>query len=224
MNDASVGTYNYGGSTPGLAVIFSGVFNAVSSPDGQELRVKDAQGNVVLRCRYFDQAGPLTRVHFDSRISPQAGTYTVEVDLPGGGTFTKVVQVNPSQILPQPGSVNLTATQNTATITWNPVQGAQSYFAEIWQVDNNGNLLTFVAGQYTTGTSMQFSTLDLAPEQAYRARVFAFNADATRRPTTVPAQFSISQRLSSAFTVTSLGTLQLLDLPQGDGVDGGGQH
>ncbi len=222
-NNASVGTYNFGGTAPGLAVIFSGTLNTVSSPDGQELRVKDAQGTVILRRRLLGRAGPITRDFLEPSIAIRSGSYTVEVDLPGARTFTKTVQVDASQLLPQPDSVSLTATRSTATISWSPVPGAQSYYAALGLVDDNGNWGGVVKGWLTTSTSMQFSLLNLTPNQAYRAVVFAYNADLTRQPTSVPNQFNASFQASSAFTVTSLGTLQLLDLPQrdGEGVDGG---
>jgi hypothetical protein len=43
--NASVGTYNYGGSSPGISVIVSAHLRNPTSPEGMRVSVKDPQGN-----------------------------------------------------------------------------------------------------------------------------------------------------------------------------------
>lgn len=219
--DASVGTHNHGGSSPGVALVFTGTFENRTTYDGIPFRLKDPQGNVIYQTKVRFSAGYGFFWAARTSTPAQSGGYTLEADLPEGRTFSKTVQVDANQTLPRPDSVNLSATQNTATVTWTAVPGARSYYVDLWRVDGSGGLQTLVASWYTTDTSLNFSSLSLTQGEPYRARVFPFNFDFTKADAVLPSQFNTSSAISSAFSVSSLGTLQLLNIPDGNSADFG---
>jgi len=84
-------------------------------------------------------------------------------------------------LLPQPQNVNVQVTANTASFSWSSVPKAKSYYAQLWQVDQNGNFVAFKLGWYTKDTQVQFTQnagISLPPG-TYRARIFAFPLDLT---------------------------------------------
>jgi len=223
--NASVGTFNYGGSTTGTAFILWVDLPSPTSPDGFSYTVKDPAGNQVFSGSIsVSFQVPIFLWRFtDGAIS--GGTYTVTANPPGLPSFSRQVSVNPSDVLPQPQNIQLNMSQGSLNLSWSPVPGASSYRARVWKLDQNNNPSSLVLEWYTTDTRVQATSYSFSPGN-YRAYIWASNVDFTKmhlpgQAAQLDPQFKVSWQPSSAFQVTSLGTLRLLDIPapQGEPVD-----
>lgn len=212
-DNASVGTFNYGGSSPGVIRILAGQITQPSTPDGFEVSLRDPDGNNVTTLKFLASSkGYNWWSWWSSSVSAKSGTYTVIANWPSGSKTYKV-QVDPAKLLDRP-QPSLTASQTSATISWAAVPGAKAYSVEFWQTDSQGNPQTRVRSWYTNGTLVQFNQLTLTQGTYYRAWVYAYEADLVDVPN-VPSwlgkQVNASVRSTSPFQVSSLGTLRILD-------------
>jgi hypothetical protein len=214
--NASVGTYNYGGSSPGISVIVSAHLKNPTSPEGMRVSVKDPQGNELFsgdtEWRIFLAVKrPFFFWYPRSDLTASQGSYTVSVDPPINRTWQ--IAVDPTKLLDRP-QPQLSANQTSATISWAPVSGAKAYYVELWRTDAQGSPQEFVRGWTTNQTSVQFNQLNLPQGTYYRAWVHAFEADLVdlyNLPAQLGKQVNASVRSTSVFQVQSLGTLRILD-------------
>ncbi|GIW26622.1 hypothetical protein [Meiothermus sp.] len=219
--NVTVGTWNYGGQNVGIAMALWTDASEPTSPDGFTVNVTGPNNLSWSVGPYaYSVRGAIFFWRASSTLIPTSGSYTVSAALPGNPGFGRTLNVDATATLPQPQGVSLQATQNTATISWQAVSGAQSYFVEIWQLDNNNNPSSRRFTWYTTATQVQFTQAAqiTLPPGNYRARVFAASVDFTTLYKTGQAaqldpQVKLSSALSSAFQVQSTGALRLLDLP-----------
>ncbi|WP_243094057.1 MULTISPECIES: hypothetical protein [Thermus] len=220
--NASLGTWNYGGQNLGLAFIFWADLQAPTSPEGFQGTIT---GPSLSSPNPF---GPVKSdfaraiyLWFPFGAVPVSGDHTITASPSPNQTLNRTLKLNASATLPQPQNVTVQVTANTATFSWSPVPGARSYYAQLWEVDQNGQLKTFKLGWYTKDTQVQFTQnagISLSPG-TYRARVFAFPLDFTLllRPgqaAQLDPQFNISSALSQGVQVQSLGPLRVVPLPE----------
>ena len=214
--NASVGTYNYGGSSPGIVVIISAHLKNPTSPDGMRVSVKDPQGNELFTGPtewkiYLAVKRPFFSWWLRSDVTASQGSYTVSVDPPVNRSWQ--IAVDPAKLLDRP-QPQLSANQTSATISWSPVPGAKAYYVALWRTDSQGNQQEFIRGWTTNQTSVQFNQLNLPQDTYYRAWVYAFEADLVdlyNLPAQLGKQVNASVRSTSAFQVQSLGALRILD-------------
>ncbi|WP_448377370.1 hypothetical protein [Fervidobacterium sp.] len=214
--NASVGTYNYGGSSPGIAVIIAVHLKNPTSPDGMRISVKDPQGNELFSgATEWKITLAVKRPFYAWRhrgdLTAFQGGYTVSVDPPLNRSWQ--ITVDPTKFLDRP-QPELSANQTSATISWSPVPGAKAYYVELWRIDSQGNPQEFIRGWTTNQTSVQFNQLNLPQSTYYRAWVRAFEADLVdlyNLPAQLGKQVNASVRSTSVFQVQSLGTLRILD-------------
>ncbi|WP_460420103.1 hypothetical protein [Thermus brockianus] len=229
--NATVGTWNYGGQNVGIALVLWTVLPEPTHPDGFVINVT-GPNNLSWSAgpNRSSVVGPAFWWWRNSSLIPSSGEYRIAASLPGNPNFSRTLQVDTTATLPQPQGVTLQATTNTATISWQAVSGAQSYYVELWQLDNNNNLSALRFSWYTTATQVQFTQAAqiTLPPGNYRARVFAANVDFTKfgnldQAAQLDPQFKLSSALSSsAIQVQSTGTLRVLELPhQGPEPDAG---
>jgi len=214
--NASVGTYNYGGSSPGISVIVSAHLKNPTSPEGMRVSVKDPQGNELFSGNtewriFLAVKRPFFFWYPRSDLTASQGSYTVSVDPPINRTWQ--IAVDPTKLLDRP-QPQLSANQTSATISWAPVSGAKAYFVELWRTDAQGSPQAFVRSWTTNQTSVQFNQLNLPQGTYYRAWVYAVEADLVdlyNLPAQLGKQVNASVRSTSVFQVQSLGTLRILD-------------
>lgn len=222
--NASLGTWNYGGQNLGLAFILWADLQSPTSPDGFKVTVTGPSSASPVTYGPFRSSftGPAFWWQLRSGVVPASGDHTITGTLNAGQPLNRSFNLNAQSSLPQPQNVTLQATTTTATFSWSAVQGAKSYYVELWQLDQNGNLQNLVLTWYTTGTQVQFTQnaqITLSPGN-YRARVFAATVDFTqlRRPgqaVQLDPQVNLSSALSStAVQVQSLGTLRVVPAPE----------
>jgi hypothetical protein len=214
--NASVGTLNYGGSSPGIFLIVSGNLNNPTSPDGMRVSVKDPRGNELFsgstEWRIFLSAKrPFFSTYRRTDLTASRGSYTVSVDSPINRTWQ--IALDPTKLLDRP-QPQLSANRTSATISWAPVSGAKSYYVELWRTDAQGNTQALVRDWTTNQTSVQFNQLNLPQGNYYRAWVRATEADLVdvyNLPAQLGKQVNASLGSTSVFRVQSLGTLRILD-------------
>jgi hypothetical protein len=215
--NASVGTFNYGGSSPGISVIVSAHLKNPTSPQGMRVSVKGPQGNELFSGNtewriFLSVKRPFSSWRLRSGLTASQGSYAVSVDPPINRTWQ--IAVDPTKLLDRP-QPELSANQTSATISWAPVSGAKAYYVELWRTDAQGIQQAFVRDWITNQTSVQFNQLNLPQGNYYRAWVHAFEADLVdlyNLPAQLGKQVNTSVRSTSAFQVQSLGTLRILDL------------
>ena len=206
---ASLGTYNYGGSKPGIAFLIVGNM-PMTGPEGVEVTVTGPSGwngGNPLKTRlsrsvsgpgWWKRAYPIELVD---------GSYTLETQLPGGIHLKKTATLKASEVLARPAP-RLTASATQATISWKAVPGAKAYSVNLWRKTSSES--EFVVWWRTTGTSITFSGLELTSGETYYANVWAYNAELTKRIFPPPEIFKVSWARTDDFTVTSAGVLKIL--------------
>ncbi len=206
---AALGTFNYGGSKPGIAFLIVGDV-PMTGPEGVEVKVTGPSG--------WNGGKPLT-VHLRHSVTGTDswwwmwaidivdGNYTLESQLPGGIHLKKTAHLVAGDVLARPAP-KLQATTTNATISWAEVPGAAAYSVNLWHNTNNGS--EFIRWWRTEGTSITFKNLSLTKGEVYHANVFAYNAPITRDSFNPPAIFKASYGRTADFTVTSTGVLKLL--------------
>ena len=219
--NASLGTWNFGGSNLGFARIIWIDLKSPTSPDGFQITVT---GPTFPSSRSFgpirfDSAGYFFFWSTATTITPVTGDHTVTASPNPDQTLNRTFRLDASASLPQPQGVSVQVTANSATYSWSPVPGAKSYYVQLWQLDQNGNLSTLRQVWYTKDTQVQFNTGVSFPQGTYRARIFAFTLDFTQllRPgqaAQLDPQFNVSSALSQGVQVQSAGTLRVVPLPE----------
>lgn len=221
--NASLGTWNYGGQNPGLAVILWADLQAPTSPDGFKVTVTGPSSASPVTYGPFGSSlsGPVFWWSLRSGVVPASGDHTISATLNASQSLNRTFKLDANSTLPQPQNVTVQATQNSATFSWSSVSGAKSYFVELWQLDNQGNPTSRLLTWYTTATQVQFTQnagLQLPPGN-YRAWVFAASVDLTqlRRPgqaAQLDPQINFSAAWSQqAVQVQSVGTLRVVPAP-----------
>ncbi len=211
---AALGTYNYGGSKPGIAFLIVGDV-PMTGPDGVEVKVTGPSG--------WHGGDPLTVRLYHSVSGPDwwwwiwtidivDGDYTLESDLPGGIHLKKTAHLTAGDVMARPAP-KLQATATSATISWNAVPEAVAYSVSLWHKTNSGD--EFIKWWRTEGTSITFNHLNLTPGEIYYANVRAYNAPFTKLVFTPPSIFKVSWGKTSDFTVTSAGVLRVLPSSSG---------
>ncbi|RDI95074.1 hypothetical protein DV704_08350 [Meiothermus sp. QL-1] len=177
--NAAVGTWNVGGPTPSLALIFWANLSSPTSPDGFVLRVEGPQGlSKESDPTRSDTVGPLFFWKIFPNDAAVAGRYTLSASFPGNANFSRQMELNPANTLPQPQNVSLQVAGNTATISWNPVPGARSYYVEIQRLGPNNEVVGADFVWYTNATRLELSlSRTPLPPGNYRAGIAASNVD-----------------------------------------------
>lgn len=128
------------------------------------------------------------------------GEYTVQF-ASDAQTIVGNVQIDHSNLLPQPTNLSLNTSSGGLSVTWNAVIGAQSYSIEVL----DPNKVT-VGKAVTKDTKTTFAKLVLAIGAPYTVLVVAYAWDITASPqqplTTLPDKFN-SSAMVSTFTLTS---------------------
>lgn len=208
--EVTLGTFNYGGSQPGIAALIVGNIPA-TGPDGVEVKVTGPSG--------WNNGDPLTSRMYERYTEPGwywwywrvgsfvDGDYTFESLLPDGTNLKKTVHITGSNILAQ-AVPSLNANTNSATISWQAVPEAISYEVDLIHKTSGG--AEVVHWWRTNDTSITFNQLNLVTGDVYYAEVWAFNAPLTKLTFEPPAFFKSSYSRTSEFTVSSTGAIQLL--------------
>lgn len=145
--------------------------------------------------------GTLATGEYTASLTVGANTYTAAHSY-DSSTVLERVQVNPI--------VNPTA--NSIEVTWEPVPGAVSYFASLYEESTGPGF----SSERTTSTSAHFIGLDLAPG-VYYARVNAYTWDLTASERgqlpEKPATAHASQSTFRGFAITEPGACADPDAP-----------
>ena len=206
---AALGTYNYGGTKPGIAFLIVGNV-PMTGPEGVEVKVTGPDGwndGRPLRVRLYHAVSGTDWWWWARSIDLVNGDYTLESVLPGGIYLQKSAHLTTGDVIARP-EPELQATRSSAVISWSAVPGASAYTVRLWHKTDGGREL--VVWWRTEETSISFNFLALDPDETYYAQVFAANAPITRDNFIPPQVFKLSRGRTSDFTVTSTGILKVL--------------
>lgn len=149
-------------------------------------------------------------VYWDFGTIPSAGTYTVTATPVSGGTPIKQTFTIPSLTAKLPVATGVTATPTSgggATVTWNAVVGANSYYVNLWtQV---GGVYTELAGNWVTSATATIPKGTLVKGAEYDVYVTACQLNMTDvksvpLPVTPGAQVDLSDTTFNYYTFTAI--------------------
>jgi hypothetical protein len=182
---AAGGRIDYG-LVPGLAI-----WVGLSAPDGSpgggawSIAVTGPDLPASNPLRFELPANFTKRLVWAYALPPAPGLYTL-VASNGGESITTQFAIAPPLPLPLPEGVSASGgAKGSARVTWDRVQGAQSYFASAWLGSS------YVAGQWVTGTSADFLAATFTSGLTYEVHVAAADFDVTAGPP--PTRVSASE-------------------------------
>jgi VCBS repeat-containing protein len=185
--EAAIGTLNFSNGQ-GLSILYR-----FATPDsaGQELNVMiegppgwNGDKPLHTTSRINSPASHLSWRNFSTDdagdyLTMTSGTYTVTAEA-AGATTDMTLTLSAEDGLSLPVSINVTATNTAATISWQAVEGATAYYVELYAP--NGTLQRGVTKAYSSATEVTFPDLALITGTQYVAGVQAFTLDPTVDP------------------------------------------